>query len=123
MGLANHPMSDPQLLTEAMAKLQPLLDKALPLTYDDAALLIGLTRVAMPALLATLEVRTKALRQLVDAKALAEVPGIVTGWRGPAGQSPPHPSRLGATIKTNCGAMYALEAAIADGRAALAGKP
>lgn len=63
-----------------------------------------------------------ALEGLVNAPALSEVEGIVAGWNGPDkdNPNPRHPSRLGATIRTNCGRMYDLAEALAAGRAVLA---
>lgn len=63
----------------------------------------------------------EALRALVDAKALSEVEEMVAGWNGPP-EKPyeRHPSRLGATIRTNCGRIYELADAMAVARSALA---
>jgi hypothetical protein len=63
----------------------------------------------------------EALAALVNAKALSEVEEMVAGWNGPP-EKPyeRHPSRLGATIQTNCGRVYDLADAMAAARAALA---
>lgn len=63
------------------------------------------------------------LRNLVEAKALAGVRGIVAGWNGeslPEPHKTRHDPRLGARIETNCGAMYALDEALTAARTALA---
>lgn len=66
----------------------------------------------------------KALRALVDAKALSGVRELVAGWNGEGrsdGPNPRHDSRLGATLpKTNCGAVYELDEALVSARAAIA---
>jgi hypothetical protein len=65
----------------------------------------------------------KALEELVDAKALSGVRSIVAGWNGENRPDGPfehrHPSTLGATLKTTCGAVYALDEAMQHGRSML----
>jgi len=68
-----------------------------------------------------------ALRDLVEAKALADVRGIVAGWNGEGREDGPyetrHPARLGAQLpKTTCGAIYELDEAMQRARAALSEK-
>lgn len=62
-----------------------------------------------------------AMRGIIDSGALSEVEATVAGWRGPP-DAPyeRHPSRLGATISTNCGRMYKLADALAMARSILA---
>lgn len=76
------------------------------------------------ALKAENAVLRKALDNLVNAKALKGVREQVAGWNGEGRPDAPyerHPSRLGATMpKTNCGAVYELDDAMSDARAALA---
>lgn len=65
----------------------------------------------------------EALRALVDAKALKGVRDVVAGWNGenlPTPHKERHPSRLGARIETNCGAIYELDELLTAARAALA---
>jgi hypothetical protein len=65
-----------------------------------------------------------SLRKLVSAQALNGVRGLVAGWNGenlPEPHRERHPSKLGATLpKTNCGAVYELDEAMQEARAALA---
>lgn len=58
-----------------------------------------------------------ALHALANAEALADVPKIVAGWKGPP-EKPyaPHPSQLGARIETTCGRVYKLDVALARAR-------
>jgi len=69
----------------------------------------------------------EALEALVNAKALKGVRELVAGWNGEGRDEPykeRHPSRLGATLpKTNCGAVYELDEAMQNARAALAAPP
>jgi len=63
----------------------------------------------------------EALRDVVDAEALAGVRDMVAGWNGENRPEGPyaerHPNRLGATLpKTNCGAVYALDEALSRAR-------
>lgn len=66
----------------------------------------------------------EALRELVNAKALAGVRDVVAGWNG---ENRPddqrygrHPDSLGAILpETNCGAVYALDEAMQAARAIL----
>lgn len=68
----------------------------------------------------------KALADLVNAKALSGVRGLVAGWNGE--NLPPnkraydrHPYRLGATLpKTCCGEVYELDEAMQAARSLLA---
>lgn len=64
-----------------------------------------------------------ALERLVNAKATASVRELVAGWNGENRPDGPykerHPSRLGATIRTDCGAVYDLDAALTEARAAI----
>lgn len=69
----------------------------------------------------------EALEALVNAKALKGVRELVAGWNGEGRDEPykeRHPSRLGATLpKTNCGAVYELDEAMQNARAALSAPP
>lgn len=67
----------------------------------------------------------EALNELASAKALKEVRSIVAGWNGegsPDGPYERHPAKLGATLKTNCGAIYELDEAMTKAAAALSHK-
>ena len=57
-----------------------------------------------------------ALHALANAEALAGVPKMVAGWRGPERTFAPHPAGLGARIQTTCGRMYKLDDALAKAR-------
>jgi hypothetical protein len=61
-----------------------------------------------------------ALSALVNAKALSGVRELVGGWNGEDRPEGPygsrHPSRMGASIKTTCGAIYALDEAMVSAR-------
>jgi hypothetical protein len=63
----------------------------------------------------------EALGGLVNAKALSGVRKLVAGWNGEDRPVPydPHPPRLKVSIETNAGAIYALDKALTDARAAL----
>lgn len=61
-----------------------------------------------------------ALHALANADALSGVPSLVQGWRGADGKSKDHPHQLGAHIKTTCGRMYKLDAALTHARDVLA---
>lgn len=70
----------------------------------------------------------EALCHLVNARALAGVRELVAGWNGENLPDGPyrerHPARLGATLpKTNCGAVYELDEAMQEARAALQKEP
>jgi hypothetical protein len=68
----------------------------------------------------------EALEDLVNAKALAGIRELVAGWNGEGLPQPHafrHPPRLGADIRTNCGAVYALDEAMQRARAVLASAP
>ncbi|MDR3463294.1 MAG: hypothetical protein P4L76_13365 [Beijerinckiaceae bacterium] len=63
-----------------------------------------------------------ALARLVNGKALSGVRDLVAGWNGESHPVPfkhRHPNKLGATLKTNCGAIYELDDAMQAARAAL----
>ncbi len=64
-----------------------------------------------------------ALSALVNAKALSGVREMVAGWNGENRPEGPflsrHPARLGAVIRTNCGAVYDLDEAMTNARLAL----
>lgn len=62
-----------------------------------------------------------ALHALANSEALAGVPALVAGWRGPA-ENPykPHPPQLGARIETTCGRVVKLDVALATARDVLA---
>lgn len=63
----------------------------------------------------------EALEALLNADALTGVESLVAGWNGPP-EKPysPHPSNLGAQIKTTCGRIYKLDATMKAARAAIA---
>lgn len=72
-----------------------------------------------------IELLRTVLTDLVNARALAGVRGVVAGWNGERRPDGPfehrHPAELGATLpKTNCGAVYALDEAMQRARSALA---
>lgn len=58
--------------------------------------------------------RVTEIAALIEAATALGVRAMVAGWNGEGREHPytPHPSRLGATIKTTCGAVYALDAAL-----------
>lgn len=58
--------------------------------------------------------RVPEVAALIEAATALGVRAMVAGWNGEGREHPytPHPSRLGATIKTTCGAVYALDAAL-----------
>lgn len=85
----------------------------------DAAYIAAANPQAVLALLDAYAAAREALRGIIESGALSEVESVVAGWRGPDGTNDPHPSRLGATIKTNCGRMYKLADALAIARAHL----
>lgn len=64
-----------------------------------------------------------ALTALANAEALSGIRAIVAGWNGEGRDESyqhRHPDKLGATLpKTTCGAVYALDEAIQNARAAL----
>jgi hypothetical protein len=62
----------------------------------------------------------EALRNLVNAGAIAKVPDLVAGWNGADGNNPQHQANLGAVIKTNCMRVYELERLMREANAALA---
>ena len=64
----------------------------------------------------------EVLENLVNAKALSGVRALVAGWNGEDRAEPyneRHPSRLGATLPTTCGAVYELDEALQIARDAL----
>ena len=75
---------------------------ALPLEADHAALLAE--AVELPEIAA-----------LVEAVSALGLRKLVAGWNGEDRENPypPHPPRLGVTLKTNAGAVYAIDAALA----------
>jgi hypothetical protein len=65
-----------------------------------------------------------ALDDLVNATALADIRGLVSGWNGENRPEGPykdkHPARLGVTLKTCAAHIYALDDAMVRARALLA---
>lgn len=74
-----------------------------------------------PIFLTAAEDLYRALDDLLNAEALSGVEGVVAAWNGPQDKPySPHPANLGALIKTTCGRVYKLDAAMKAARAALA---
>ncbi len=62
-----------------------------------------------------------ALKGVTESQALDGVESLVNGWRGPAEKPlPEHPKNLGANVRTTCGRVYKLDAALRAARAAIA---
>lgn len=72
----------------------------------------------------TIDALVDALEGIVAAKALSGVRELVAGWNGESRPEGPYKERhqrsLGATLpKTNCGAIYDLDEAMTNARAAI----
>lgn len=59
--------------------------------------------------------RDEVIMALVEAVSALGLRKLVAGWNGEDRENPhpPHPPRLGVTLKTNAGAVYAIDAALA----------
>jgi hypothetical protein len=78
-------------------------------------------REANARLIAAAPELLEALKSVIESEALSSVEQLVTGWRGPADKpNPDHAKNLGATIRTTCGRMYRLDAALKMVSAAIA---
>lgn len=90
---------------EQLVKERDLLQEA----ADEAKRLWAESETALAA------ERAKTAKLVEAGKALG-LREIVAGWNGEGKEKPyiPHPAHLWATIKTTCGAVYALDAAITE---------